>query len=376
VYPKVLQAYQHFLYTLKSSEVQRQYPKLLRIVFEGTGFLKAGGSLEESSEAFMEMVKTDPKAVQSKIMQFVIFQKERVNRKEIAAGTLKNYLKILKVFCDMNNVLEINWKLIYRGLPTVSQVSSTDRIPTIEEIQALIYHKDIRIKVIVLVMASSGMRLGGWNFLKWGHITPIEQDGQIVAAKIIIYAGEPEQYYSYITREAYDALKNWIEYRKRWGEKITENSPVMRDKWEKTNRRYGHNIGSFDNPEKLDSNGIRTMLKRAWKDIGVNKGENEKIPKSTHSFRKWFKVTCERSDMRSINIELLMGHTLGGVSDAYYKPTENQVLEDYLKAVDNLTINEENRLRKKVQYYQIERSKIDGLTAQIEEIQKRLGLTL
>lgn len=132
------------------------------------------------------MVK-DPQTVQAKIMQFVIFQKERVKRK-IATDTLKNYLKILKVFCDMNNLLNINWKLIYRGLPTVSQVSSTDRIPTYEEIQSLVYHKDIRIKVLVLVMASSGMRLGDWNLLKWGHITSIERDGQIVAAKIIIYS--------------------------------------------------------------------------------------------------------------------------------------------------------------------------------------------
>ena len=41
--------------------------------------------------------------------------------------------------------------------------------------------------------------------------------------------------------------------------------------------------------------------------------------------------------MRPINVELTMGHNIG-VSASSYKPTEKEVLEDYLKAVDVLTI--------------------------------------
>jgi hypothetical protein len=49
-------------------------------------------------------------------------------------------------------------------------------------------------------MISSGIRIGAWDFLKWKHVIPIENNnGSIVAAKIIVYAGEPEQYYSFIT---------------------------------------------------------------------------------------------------------------------------------------------------------------------------------
>jgi hypothetical protein len=36
-------------------------------------------------------------------------------------------------------------------------------------------------------MASSGIRLGAWDYLRWGDIRPIEIDGKIVAAKIIVY---------------------------------------------------------------------------------------------------------------------------------------------------------------------------------------------
>jgi hypothetical protein len=49
--------------------------------------------------------------------------------------------------------------------------------------------------------------------------------------------------------------------------------------------------------------------------------------------------------MKSINIEILMGHSIG-ISDSYYRITERELLEDYLKAVDLLTINESNILRR------------------------------
>jgi hypothetical protein len=41
--------------------------------------------------------------------------------------------------------------------------------------------------------------------------------------------------------------------------------------------------------------------------------------------------------MRPINVEIIMGHNIG-VSKSYYKPTEKEVMEDYLKAVDFLQL--------------------------------------
>lgn len=45
---------------------------------------------------------------------------------------------------------------------------------------------------------------------------------------------------------------------------------------------------------------------------------------------------CELAGMKPINIEKLMNHSVG-ISDSYYRATENDLLEDYLKAVDFLT---------------------------------------
>jgi tetrahydromethanopterin S-methyltransferase subunit A len=52
--------------------------------------------------------------------------------------------------------------------------------------------------------------------------------------------------------------------------------------------------------------------------------------------------------MKSLNVEVCIGHNIG-VSKSYYKPATKEVLEDYLKAVDLLTVYNEGRLSKQVQ---------------------------
>jgi hypothetical protein len=41
--------------------------------------------------------------------------------------------------------------------------------------------------------------------------------------------------------------------------------------------------------------------------------------------------------MKPINVEITMGHNIG-LSESYYRPIQQEVLQDYLKAIDNLTI--------------------------------------
>ena len=57
------------------------------------------------------------------------------------------------------------WKKITRGLPKIRK-HADDRAPTIEEIQKISEYLDRRIKAIVYTMASSGIRLGAWDYLR------------------------------------------------------------------------------------------------------------------------------------------------------------------------------------------------------------------
>lgn len=59
--------------------------------------------------------------------------------------------------------------------------------------------------------------------------------------------------------------------------------------------------------------------------------------KAAHGFRKFYKTHAEQV-MKPINVETTMGYNIG-VSASYYRPTEREVLEDYLKAIPPLTVN-------------------------------------
>jgi len=123
---------------------------------------------------------------------------------------------------------------------------SDDRAPTIDEIRRLLDYPDRRLKPIVYTMISSGIGIGAWDYLKWKDIIPIFQNGNLIAAKIIVYSGGPDQYYSFITLEAYNALSDWMTYRSSFGEKIISESWLMRDIWQ-TSERLHKSVRTFNN---------------------------------------------------------------------------------------------------------------------------------
>jgi integrase len=307
-----------------------------------------GNTIRERCKAFAEIAKNDNYWALNNVRKFLQVYKERVERKEITGATIRNYVKSIKLFCEMNDIL-IPWKKITRGLPRGRRYAE-DRTPTIEEIRKIIEYPDRRIKAIVFTMVSSGIRVGAWDYLQWRHITPIERNGQVVAAKITVYAGSEEEYFSFITPEAYHELHKWMIYRKESGEAIDGQSWVMRNIWD---TKRGYMKGLVTAPKKLKHSGIKRLMEDALWTQGLRKkleqGKRRHEFQADHGFRKWLKTHCQLSRMDPINIEELMNHSTG-ISDSYYRPTELHLLEDYLKAVDLLTINEDsNILHKKVQ---------------------------
>ncbi|HEY7569967.1 MAG TPA: hypothetical protein VH796_01235, partial [Nitrososphaeraceae archaeon] len=69
-----------FMYAQKAPESKRQYPKRLKVFLD---FLTSNNELsfsdlENQCREFMTKSKTQPKLTNNKLMDFVLFQKERV----------------------------------------------------------------------------------------------------------------------------------------------------------------------------------------------------------------------------------------------------------------------------------------------------------
>jgi hypothetical protein len=70
---------------------------------------------------------------------------------------------------------------------------------------------------------------------------------------------------------------------------------------------------------------------------------------------------------------MLLGHKIG-LASAYYRPQLDEFLTEYEKAIDLLTINEENRLRRKVEKLEVEKSQIEALGYELEQVKKAITL--
>jgi hypothetical protein len=340
-----LSPYIMFKFSIRSEVTRKYYERRLRKFFDFVGFEIEVKSIERRLNDFAEKGKINTGWALNQMIRFLHFQRERVERKEISAATLKNFIKSLKVFCESADIV-VQWKKVTRGLPKGRQVAN-DRAPTIEEIQKLVEYPDRRIKPIVYTMISSGIRIGAWDLLQWKHVEPrADKNGKIVAAKLSVYVGDTEEYYAFITNEAYNALKGWMDFRASYGEKITGSSWLMRDLWQTTNMNYGAKWGLATSPKKLKSSGIKRLLERALWEQGIRQPLTNGIRrhewKAAHGFRKFYKSRAEQI-MKPINVELTMGHDIG-ISASYYKPTIQEVLEDYIKAVPFLSINRDNIL--------------------------------
>ncbi|MDW0168744.1 MAG: hypothetical protein QOK79_04300 [Nitrososphaeraceae archaeon] len=375
-------AFSRFLYGIKSDETRRSYVSKLEFFFD---FYKIeGNDIREKSKNFLEYTKKGKNITQKVtdlVLNYMYFHIQRAQKKEISRGTIRNFYKPIKLFCEMNNVV-LNWKIISKGLPRGTQ-NANDRIPTIDEILGVLKYPDRRIKPVLYTMISSGIRIGAWEWLKWKNVIPIYDDKKtVIVAKIIVYDGEPDQYFSFITPEAYWSLKEWMEFREKQGEKITKESYLMRDLWNtgkifinsrESNLTKG-TMGNISIPKKASGNAIRQIFTRAWKIQDIRPPDNDIRRhefKSTHCFRKYFE-THAMDKMKLLNVKILMGHDTG-LEKSYYKPSEKDILEDYLKVIDLLTINEVNKLKLEFEEkLRIEKSELEMLTADVAELKKMM----
>jgi site-specific recombinase XerD len=260
--------------------------------------------------------------IEQKIIEYLTHMKNKGK----GYSTIHNYAASILAFYKINDV-SLNITKINKFIPVVQKVRK-DRAYTHVEIAKLLEIADERSRVIILLMTSSGIRVGALPLLRLGNLED---------SKLIIYENDREEYFTFITPECQKAIDAYLDFRTRYGEKLGKNSPLVREQF---NTKDPFHIKK---PRQLTIPMINWILIHLEEKAGIRTKEVT----ATHGFRKFFTTQVINAKVNPEIREMLLGHKIG-LASAYYRPTDEEMYQEYLKAVDLLTINEENRLKRKV----------------------------
>ncbi len=259
-------------------------------------------------------------------------------RGELSVNSIKLYLSGVKSFLEFNEI-PLPWKKISKLYP--DDVTNSYRSYTKEEIKKLLSIADPRDRCIILLMASSGVRVGAIPSLKVKSIKRLDSEIGIVA----VYPESKDSVYStLVTPEFLTSLDEYLKCRKSQGEKVTAESWLIRDKFATFSRKT-------NNPISPSARSLSKQMRFLVRKAGLPFTELQ----PDHSLRRFFNTALMNSDVAYTFKELMMGHSVK-LDNVYYdkdsEKSKQKILLEYMKAIDALTINEEHRLKKKIVEYE------------------------
>lgn len=307
-------------------------------------------------QILLDFSKNRPQIIKEMIINYIHYLSEE---REIKHDSIKTQIAPIihwfKINNDDFNLRMDNFKL---HLPPTESINE-DRPYTTEEMAQVIRVCDQRTRVVILLLCSSGMRMGALHSLQIGDLTKIPEYDLY---KIQVYARSPDKYLTFCTFECAKAIQDYLDYRKRYGEDISKDkSPLIREQFNPDNPF------TINSPRFVSEKTIEYILIHALKQSGVRKPG---VVHMTHGFRKFFINQCEnKSPMKSLFVDVLVNHDTG-VKKHYLRIKESELLQEYLNAVDALTINSENRLRRQIETLKIDTDKFTKLENEIKKLRE------
>jgi integrase len=290
------------------------------------------------------------------IIKYLVSQTISSQYKTVIMATIKHA-------CEMNDVI-LNWKKLKKFIKsekTDNETNGKDRGYTHEEIQKILDFSDQRLKTAFLVLASTGIRIGALQSIRIGDLERIDN-----LYKITVYRGDREEYFTFCTPECATEIDAYLDFRARRGEKITQDSYLLVRKFSLKTKVKG---------KAFRGRALWAILEDCISNCGlreidhVNPFKRKQVP-LLHGLRKFMTKQLVDSKLNPEIREMLLGHKIG-LTGCYYRPTPQEMYEEYQKAIDNLTIDPANRLKRKVQTLTVEKSIIDSIASRLQELEKK-----
>jgi integrase len=176
----------------------------------------------------------------------------------------------------------------------------------------------------VLLLASTGCRIGAVPHLKISNLTLVQQYDLY---QLTIYENTKDEYYTFATPECKHAIDEYLAYRERSGERLTPKSSLFREQFD-LNDPF-----QISKPRSLSTGTLQTTFDRVLVKSGLrtiehetemvkNRGRVRKEVSRFNGFRKFFNTNLIRSKINPAVKEMLMGHSID-LDDNYYRPGQD-----------------------------------------------------
>jgi len=341
--------YHAFVDSVKNKETLRKYithlDRFLKLVptsvyLKHLGELPYDNSKETLSKYFVRLAEQDSKLAQNIIAAFIKEVRKKVENGTMSPNTFSNYIKPIRRLLDANAV-PIHWKSLHRLYPRVT--ISQDRAYSREELQKMMdVAIDLTDKVIITLGSSAGFRKESWDYFTWKDLKFFWDGDVLTGGAILIYRGDPENYWTHFTPEAGKFI---LEYKELWKSKIgqypRDDDPLLKSTKIPVVRR-------------LNSFGVKKRVERLTKKMGMRShlspGKHRYDVPILHGFRKSFNTLMRRAKVDFANKEDMMGHSMG-LEKHYerYNEEDFERFSEYEKAIPFLTISNTERVKIKNQ---------------------------
>jgi len=107
---------------------------------------------------------------------------------------------------------------VRRYFPSDESVKE-DRAYSVEEIQQILPVCDLRSKALILLMVSSGVRVGATHTMQIGDLAEIRY-GNHYLYKVFPYARTRYKYLTFCAPECFETIQKYLDYRERCGEEL------------------------------------------------------------------------------------------------------------------------------------------------------------
>jgi len=237
---------------------------------------------------------------------------------DLAPGTINNHVKGVKSLFRVNHIY---LQFPFRIRKTVRY---PDRSPTPKELAKIIDIADIRNKVIVSILALSGIRIGTLVKLQYRHVKNDLENGIIpihLHIEAEITKGKYHSYDTFIGREGAEYLKTYINSRrignerleggKKRGmppEEITDSTPLIRN-------RHKAQV------KTIAPSAVHSVIHKLYRKAGLIENSGKiRYNLRAHSIRKYFRTQLgANSKIPTDYIEYMMGHKISTYNDVKMK---------------------------------------------------------